>query len=108
MGMTPEGRVKSNVRKLFSLWGDEIYHFWPVQSGWGSATLDILGCANGHFFAIETKQSKKDLTDRQDVIRTLMGRSHAKVFRVRDHAELEVFKDWLYSVLGAPPDNLGG
>ena len=106
MGMTPEGRVKSNVRKLFSLWGDEIYHFWPVQTGFGSATLDILGCANGRFFAVETKRSKKDLTDRQGVIRTMMQRSHGNVFRVRDDEELAVFRNWLYSVLGAPPDNL--
>jgi len=102
MATTPEGKVKKKVKVLLALWGDDIYQFWPVQSGLGSATLDLLGCANGKFFAVETKRDKKDLTDRQCVIRTLMDRAGAKVFRVRDEQELAVFARWLQMTLGPP------
>lgn len=107
MAMTPEGKVKKKVKLLLAGWGDRVYQFWPVQSGFGSATLDLLGCANGHFFALETKRAKEDLTDRQHLVRVLMDRANAKVFRVRDDAELKAFEQWLRWVAGPPSnDNL--
>lgn len=102
MALTPEGKVKKRVKLLLAGWGDRVYQFWPVQSGFGSATLDLLGCANGHFFAIETKRAEKDLTDRQYLVRELMGRANARVFRICDDGELEIFAQWLHSVAGAP------
>jgi hypothetical protein len=37
--MTPEGRVKSDVRKLLNRY--EVYYFMPVQMGYGAAGLDF-------------------------------------------------------------------
>jgi hypothetical protein len=106
MATTPEGKVKKDLRKVLALWGDQIYTFWPVQTGFGSATLDVIGSAAGYFFSIETKRAKKDLTDRQYVVREMMLRSKAKVFRINNDVELLVFEDWLRACLGPPPSNL--
>ena len=51
---TPEGRVKKRVRELLDRY-DGLYHYWPVPSGYGRRTLDVIGCFRGRFFAIETK-----------------------------------------------------
>ena len=61
--MTPEGKVKAKVKKIL---GDyHIYSFWPVQTGYGTHTLDCLGCYKELFFAIETKAAGKKPTVRQ-------------------------------------------
>jgi hypothetical protein len=49
--MTPEGRVKEKLKKF--LGG---YQFWPVQTGYGQTTLDLLVCQNGRFYGIECKR----------------------------------------------------
>jgi hypothetical protein len=60
---TPEGKVKSVVKKLLADAG--AYQFWPVQSGYGSFTVDCLGCHKGSAFAIETKAPGKKASERQ-------------------------------------------
>lgn len=64
--MTPEGKVKADVKKYLKEHG--AYFFMPVQSGYGAATLDFLVCLNGRFVAIETKAPGKKLTARQEAV----------------------------------------
>jgi hypothetical protein len=52
--MTPEGRIKNEIKKVLKEY-PSIYAFWPVQSGYGSKTLDVLICAYGYFISIEAK-----------------------------------------------------
>ena len=52
--MTPEGKVKAQIRQYLDAIG--AYHFWPVQSGYGAATVDCLACVNGRWVAIEVKR----------------------------------------------------
>ena len=52
--MTPEGYEKSLVKKYLSQIG--AYQFWPVQTGYGAATIDCLACINGRFIGIEVKR----------------------------------------------------
>jgi hypothetical protein len=52
--MTPEGRVKADIKKWLISQG--AYFFMPVQTGYGAATLDFLVCLNGRFIGIETKR----------------------------------------------------
>ena len=54
--MTPEGKVKARIDRLLKSYGDDLYLFKPVQSGFGTRTLDYLGCILGGFFAIEAKR----------------------------------------------------
>lgn len=62
--MTPEGRVKAEIKKYLESIG--AYQFWPVQSGFGAATVDCLACIKGKFLAIEVKRPEGGkLTGRQ-------------------------------------------
>jgi len=58
-----EKTIKAHVRKRLKQLG--AYYFFPVQMGLGDTTLDILGCYQGKFFAIETKRTGGKLTPRQ-------------------------------------------
>ena len=52
--MTPEGRVKAKLKKYLKSY--DAYVFWPVQSGYGEATVDCLIVQRGRFWAIECKR----------------------------------------------------
>ena len=54
--MTPEGRVKACLKRRLNAQG--WYTFWPVQTGYGEATVDCLAChgSYGKFIGIECKR----------------------------------------------------
>jgi len=52
--MTPEARVKLEIKNWLKDQG--AYFFMPVQTGYGSTTLDFLACLRGRFIGIETKR----------------------------------------------------
>jgi len=54
--MTPEGEVKAEIKKVLASYGDELYSFWPVQTGYGVRTIDCIVCYRGRFIAIEVKR----------------------------------------------------
>ncbi len=60
---TPEGRVKAEIKAWLKAQG--AYFFFPVQTGYGATTLDILCCLNGRFVGIECKAGFNKLTNRQ-------------------------------------------
>ena len=82
--MTPEGKVKAKVKKM--LIEHKCYYFMPVQTGYGSPTLDFLGFHKGRGFAIETKAAGKKPTKRQELIIQEIQDSGTQVF-VIDGAE---------------------
>lgn len=61
---TPEGRVKDRVRKVLAEYPG-MYSYWPVPTGFGKTTLDVICCYRGQFFTIETKAAGKKPTARQ-------------------------------------------
>lgn len=74
--MTPEGRVKNDVKKVLKARG--IWFFMPMQNGFGVVGIpDFICCWGGHFLAIETKAPGKrgDTTANQD----------RKLQEIRDH-----------------------
>ena len=50
----PEAKVKDEIRAYLKSQG--AYQFWPVQTGYGAATLDCLCCWRGLFLGIEVKR----------------------------------------------------
>lgn len=61
MAMTPEGRVKTRVKRVLDELG--VYHFSPYQAGMGRAGIpDILCCCDGMFLAVECKAGKGKTT----------------------------------------------
>ena len=53
--MTPEGKVKKKLKDALTAWG--CYQFWPVQSGYGEKTVDVLVCNKGQWVGIECKRA---------------------------------------------------
>ena len=76
MAMTPEKRVKLQVRKVLDELG--VYYFFPPGMGLGRSGIpDVICCYNGLFVAIECKAGKGKTTALQDreinAIRTAKG-----------------------------------
>ena len=95
--MTPEGRIKERVKRLFKEFADLYYHM-PVQNGMGAPTLDFICCYRGRYFAVETKAGRGQLTDRQRVTAAAIETAGGVVFKVSNEAELRALELWLESV----------
>ena len=96
MASTPEGRVKKRVTQIIKRASD-VYYFMPVQTGYGSPTLDYLGCSRGRAFAIETKAPGKKPTARQEAIIKEMESAGMKVFVIAGNPEeYEALRLWLF------------
>jgi len=102
---TPEGKVKAKVRKLLAGY-QGMYTYWPVPTGFGKTTLDVLGCYRGQFFTIETKAEGKKPTQRQmeeiNNIEFAMGKSF--VIAGEDSPVLENLRTWLNLLSLVPHD----
>lgn len=104
MGVTPEGRVKNTVKRVLKRFEEEfdceLYTNWPVPGGYGESMLDLVGCAFGKFFAIETKAPGKTITERQRQCAARMERAGAKVFIIdQTDAEHEQFRQlWFWLI----------
>ena len=60
MASTPEGKVKTKVKKLLDKYG--ALHFSPMGTGYGvSGVSDIIALYKGRFIAIECKADEKKL-----------------------------------------------
>ena len=99
MALTPEAKVKANVRKLL----DElkIYHFMPPANGFGRAGIpDIIGCMDGHFIAIECKAGKGTTTALQGRELNAILNNGGTVFIAREHnlGELKLLLEDLRNV----------
>lgn len=97
MATTPEGKVKRKVSALLASM-PRVYYEMPVPGGFGKTTLDYLGCANGQFFAIETKAPGGKPTERQKTTMTAMRRAGAKVFLI--DGDTQALHDWLLEAGG--------
>jgi len=86
-----EKTVKERVKKLLREYS--CYWFMPVQSGYGSATLDILGTHRGRFFAVETKAPGKHLSPRQELVADEIRKAGGAVFIIGEeyYEELNTF-----------------
>ena len=96
MADTPEGKVKRHVSGILKR-AKEVYYFMPVQTGYGSPTLDYLGSSRGRAFAIETKAPGKKPTTRQLAIIREMEAAGMRVFVIAGHPnEYEALRLWLF------------
>jgi Holliday junction resolvase len=63
--MTPEGKVKKEIRAVLDAAG--CWHFSPQMNGYGRAGIpDIIACLNGQLLAIEVKSDVGKLTPHQE------------------------------------------
>ncbi len=65
MAATPEGRVKTKIKKILK--DNGVYYAMPIGTGYGSSGVpDFLCCVNGNFLAIEAKAGKGTTTALQE------------------------------------------
>lgn len=95
--MTPEGRVKSAVKRLFGTY-NSVYYFMPVQTGIGASTIDFICCYRGMFFGVETKAPGKKPTSRQDLIMTFIRDAGAPTFVIDGTESIMKLKEWMDNV----------
>jgi len=63
--MTPEAKVKLNVRRILD--GLGIYYFLPASNGYGRAGIpDVILCMDSLFGAVECKAGKGKLSALQE------------------------------------------
>ena len=90
--MTPEGRVKAEIKAYLTSLG--AYQFWPVQTGYGAATVDCLACLRGRFLAIEVKRPGiKKGTVRQEKVLKEVREARGFGIVVDDVAQLRAWLD---------------
>jgi hypothetical protein len=96
--MTPEGRVKEQVKKVLAAYKPHVYGNWIVQNGMGTPTLDYIGCCCGRYFSIETKAEGKLLTARQQKTAEEIQAANGEVFEIRvyNSPELTRLDEWLH------------
>lgn len=98
MATTPEGKVKARIKEVLDKAPTTTY-FMPVQTGYGAATLDFLGCSAGRFFAVEAKAAGKIPTYRQEYTIRQYAAAGGAVFVLAGEdettAEWVRFKAWL-------------
>jgi hypothetical protein len=94
--MTPEGRVKSRVRKLLARY-QGVFTYWPVPGGFGRATLDVFGCYRGRFFVVEVKRdgAKPTLRQTQEMSNVEAAMGKAFVIAGEDDPRLMQLEEWL-------------
>lgn len=101
MNKVSEKVVKDRVKRLLKEYG--CYWFMPVQTGYGSATLDFLGCHRGRFFSVETKAPRRTLSPRQELIADMIKKAEGAVFiigeeyyeEVKEFSGMELLEAWL-------------
>ena len=96
MPTTPEGKVKRAVRGILERHG--VYYYMPVPTGYGSKTVDFIGCSKGRFFAIETKKEGGKPTLLQDVTLGRVQASGGEVFVIAGEKSplLDDLDKWLW------------
>lgn len=83
MALTPEGKVKAQVKKVLEKLG--AYYFMPATGGYGkSGVPDFVGCIEGKFFAIECKAGKGKLTELQEREIAAIRKEEGAVFVVNE------------------------
>lgn len=96
--MTPEGRVKAQVKRVLDEREENLWQYWPVPFGMGVTTLDCIGCYYGKMFAIETKGRADDKpTQRQLLTMEDIALAGAPVFLIKglDSPVLGHLRSWL-------------
>ena len=96
MAMTPEGKVKKEIKKILDSYG--VLYTMPFSAGYStSGVSDFLCCYKGHFISIEAKAGKGKPTELQTTwinkVQTAGG--HAMVVNESRYDDLRFLLDHL-------------
>lgn len=94
---TPEGKVKKAIEYLLERHGEDVYYFKPVQTGYGTRTLDYLCCVRGRFLGIEAKREKGRMVLTLNQRKTMLAilKAGGKVMKISNEDGLMALYHWL-------------
>lgn len=95
---TPESKIKNKINKLLASYGERVYSFMPVPSGFGRRTVDYLVCFDGLFVGIEAKRPGGRVTELQKGTLAEIRAASGATFVVEDDEGLRVLKGFFDSV----------
>lgn len=99
MALTPEGRVKRDIKALLNAW--RIWFFMPQNMGLGSSGIfDFVCCVNGWFIGIEAKATQKNApTALQNIAAENAIRAGGIVFLIHN-GNIDVLERILSKIIG--------
>lgn len=92
---TPEGRIKSKLKRRLKKFDLDLWCYMPVQTMYSAPALDFILCFRGRFISIETKAPGKKPTPRQDSTIMRLLRAGADVFVLRTDDDIDKFVQYL-------------
>jgi hypothetical protein len=96
--MTPEAKTKQKIKKLLDSYGDRVYSYMPVPSGYGKPTIDYLVCFDGLFIGIEAKKPGAKPTERQQGALAAIYAAGGTAFVIDSEESLKILENFLKSV----------
>ncbi len=93
--MTPEGKVKAEIKKLLDFYKPDLYYEMNVPTGYGKSGLDFIGIYLGAGFAIEAKRTGKEPSLRQEGTREDITKAGGKVFVIAGEGQTGPLREWL-------------
>ena len=87
-----EKDVKKSLKEYLTKIG--AYQYWPVPTGLGATTIDVLLCYKGRFYGIECKRNGKRATPAQIDVMNRIVLSGGRCW-VEDESDLSVTKYYL-------------
>lgn len=106
MARTPEGNVKYAINKVLDSYRNDgnLYYYMPVPYGYGTTTVDYLGCVCSRAFAIEAKAPGKRPGLRQNRALNVIQQAGGKIFVIdgTDRTNtVEELNNWLAMVVAS-------
>jgi hypothetical protein len=96
---TPEGTIKRRIKDVLAGYGERVYYFMPVPSGYGTTTVDFLICFCGVFIAVEAKRpGHPSPTALQGAVLERVRAAGGRSFIVHDTKSLQSFETILQNI----------
>ena len=95
---TPESKIKVRIKKVLDSYGERIYCFMYVPSGYGRQTIDYLVCVDGLFVGIEAKAPGEQPTERQEATLADIRAAGGSAFVISDERGVDALDKFLHEI----------
>lgn len=84
--LTPEGKVKREIRKVLDKYKPHLWYFMPSSRAFGTAGVpDFVCCVKGRFIGVEAKAGRGKLSPLQSAVLDSIIKADGLAFVVYEH-----------------------